>query len=770
MKTLRHPRPASSPLSLLADGLLLVLLLCALGHFFLSTYLSPYYISLTVSARPTGGLLPIPVLPTLAVCLGAGVVSAAVWSLPRLRWLACLILLGAALGLIWYHWTLLAWGGQALWETLAALFTYNTGFPGYYVPDLPLTLTTRLRGICGVLAAALCLYALPLGWAVIRLRAFWGVFALTLPCLLPAFLAEIALDWPGLLVVCACWATLLLSGLAKRSNPVGGAKLTLLSLPGCLAVLLAITLVFPREGYLQPRWAVSAREELLSLDWFSLGQEQPVGPNGSDVTNAPEGAVDLSAAGPRRYTGQTALQLTTDYTGPLYLRGSTYLTYNQNEDGSGGTWTGLDSARSPSNGSGTTPSSGDYSLSLSYPEQPGTLVYTPYVTTAIGSSLLASPQLTSTLLFPVPQQEYTVRFLPLEEEPTPENGAGLASITADFSPWYTQMIYDTCLQIPQELAQALLQWYSDALAQAQADGQLLDTAAQGPYASALNLASIVTQLLERNTRYDLNTPVTPEGENFVLHFLQQSQRGYCVHYATAATLLLRSMGLPARYVTGYALRVEQTDQPTHVLDSNAHAWVEIYLEGYGWYPLEVTPASPAQASPAAEATSTPEATPTPEASPSLPPSQAPQATQRPEPASPAPEQAVPDPAGPSLSWLWAFPGAAVLASPYLLLLWRRWRWRRLAVQPDGNAAVLTLYHWFTRLSWWGGRPSPRVTQLARKARFSQHAIRPSERAEALADFRQEVRRLAPLQPRWKRLLLRLLFPVDGPSGGAPPGP
>ena len=92
--------------------------------------------------------------------------------------------------------TLLLQGALALWETLSILFTDNTGFPGYFLLENPLSLSLKEQAIQILLAGAAVLYALLLGWAVIRIRSFWLTFALTLPWLMPAFLAEIAMDWP----------------------------------------------------------------------------------------------------------------------------------------------------------------------------------------------------------------------------------------------------------------------------------------------------------------------------------------------------------------------------------------------------------------------------------------------------------------------------------------------------------------------------------------------------------------------------------------------
>jgi len=94
-------------------------------------------------------------------------------------------------------------------------------------------------------------------------------------------------------------------------------------------------------------------------------------------------------------------------------------------------------------------------------------------------------------------------------------------------------------------------------------------------------------------QYTLSPLLIPEDEDFVLHFLQQSQHGYCIHYATAATLMLRALDIPARFTVGFVAAVSDSDisSSLELTDRNAHAWVEVFFDEYGWLPLEVTPFS-----------------------------------------------------------------------------------------------------------------------------------------------------------------------------------
>lgn len=67
--------------------------------------------------------------------------------------------------------------------------------------------------------------------------------------------------------------------------------------------------------------------------------------------------------------------------------------------------------------------------------------------------------------------------------------------------------------------------------------------------------------------------------------------GYCEQFAAAMAVLLRSLDIPARVVWGFTPGEVDTQGVITVRDTNAHAWVEAWIEPYGWFPFDPTPRS-----------------------------------------------------------------------------------------------------------------------------------------------------------------------------------
>ena len=137
---------------------------------------------------------------------------------------------------------------------------------------------------------------------------------------------------------------------------------------------------------------------------------------------------------------------------------------------------------------------------------------------------------------------------------------------------YYQFVKDTYLDIPNTLKQTLL-----------------DLAAENDiYKSSDTVILDVVEYIQNAAYYDYGYALKnyPADKDMVTYFLTEYKRGVCRHFAAAATMMFRALGIPARYTIGFAVDVEANVQLQYAGDG--HAWTEIYLQGYGWIPLEVT--------------------------------------------------------------------------------------------------------------------------------------------------------------------------------------
>ncbi len=159
---------------------------------------------------------------------------------------------------------------------------------------------------------------------------------------------------------------------------------------------------------------------------------------------------------------------------------------------------------------------------------------------------------------------------------------------------YSQFVFSNYLYVPDDLIPVLDETVRKA------DMLIPDKGSEGMLLACYRLE----QYFAENYRYSLQPGRTPLGADVVGNFLTSQDRGYCMHFASSATLLLRYVGIPARYCEGYVLRasdlengviVSEEDGKTtvkvEITDACAHAWVEIYIINYGWIPYEMTPPS-----------------------------------------------------------------------------------------------------------------------------------------------------------------------------------
>ena len=696
------------------------------------------------------GILTLPVSVVLSFLLSVSAINCMITGfrlevndLSQVMQVCFAVSLTVSLLLLW------KWGG---WAT-AVLLTLLAGFLWYRgVPEKPfLSLITGIsRTYHNAYNWGYLYLATPGMAADWPMAALGGILALSaartltrgkdtwltvLLCALPLasclVVTDTVPDSRWLFVLMAGLILLLLTANLRSENPHQGNRLTLLA---AIPVVLALGLLFrmaPQEGY------VNHSEEIQNKV-FSLLQQLPQkvqtanpvvssGAVGSEPNN-----VDLKSLGPRAQYSNVVMEVTADTGGILYLRGQDYDLY----DGTG--WTASAHRAEPFLCDGN--SAGDVTIRTRGRQE---LLYLPYYpregVTLVGGSLKNTDRV----------KEYTFpRIVPPEGElrdPQPvEQDADILVIpnleAAAFGSTAERLRYLTLPGQTKLEAQALLESLLSA------------------DASRREQAEAIAQYVRNSAEYDLNTPKMAENsEDFALWFLEESETGYCVHFATAAVVLLRAADIPARYVTGYMVTV-QDGRTVKVTGGNAHAWAEYFDPQLGtWVILEATPAlSPAV--PTLPETQSPETRPS-ESTPTETfgqiPTEAP--TEVPLPDSTLP-QAAPEKSNGKFPVGWLLLLAAVAA--VLLQRAARLALRRRRFQAEGtNAQALARWQEVQRLArLLGEAPPEELLNLALKAKFSQHTLS-SEELQQFDGYLTHCHRRMRKQPWYWQILYRCLWVV-----------
>jgi transglutaminase-like putative cysteine protease len=106
-------------------------------------------------------------------------------------------------------------------------------------------------------------------------------------------------------------------------------------------------------------------------------------------------------------------------------------------------------------------------------------------------------------------------------------------------------------------------------------------------------AQAITEWLRENITYQLGIEPPPGGAEPVDWFLFETRTGFCNYYASAAVVLMRSLGIPARMAVGFTQgQLDRTTGLYLVREFNAHAWPEVYFPNYGWIEFEPTSSEP----------------------------------------------------------------------------------------------------------------------------------------------------------------------------------
>jgi transglutaminase-like putative cysteine protease len=114
-----------------------------------------------------------------------------------------------------------------------------------------------------------------------------------------------------------------------------------------------------------------------------------------------------------------------------------------------------------------------------------------------------------------------------------------------------------------------------------------------PYGNVFDKAIAIRDYLRANIAYNDQIQAPPPGVEPIDYILFEGQEAYCTYYASAMAMMLRSEGIPARIVNGYAQGEYQEETSSYrVRSNNAHTWVEVFFPRYGWIIFEPTSSIP----------------------------------------------------------------------------------------------------------------------------------------------------------------------------------
>ncbi|MBQ2726813.1 MAG: transglutaminase domain-containing protein [Clostridia bacterium] len=333
---------------------------------------------------------------------------------------------------------------------------------------------------------------------------------------------------------------LLVTDWVRRTNPEQYAALVLrIAVPAAAALGLLFWLN-PQESYVNR----AAEFQKTAAEWFQQAKSTAESVVSGNITgNTASRTLNLRNVGPKSNFSFTVMRVTASYDGTIYLRGRDYDTYT------GTAWE----------------STGEREEIFPAGEDPvGTLqvvtygsrklLYVPYYSSdAVSLTDGYADNSESTNVY-----SYTVAKNPLGIS---SDVSGYTKLPAETEAW------------AEEIAEIILSGRT----------------------STIGKVRCIAEFVRNSASYDLSTSaMSSDYSDFARWFLEESDTGYCVHFATAAAVLLRAAGIPARYVEGYMISV-RADEKTLVSNREAHAWVEYYDPSSGvWQMLEVTPADASQ--------------------------------------------------------------------------------------------------------------------------------------------------------------------------------
>ena len=591
--------------------------------------------------------------------------------------------------------------------------------------------------LSGTVTAALLIFGAVTALVTVRTvcrrdTAFPVITLAMIPLLLCMVLTDTVPEGGYLALLLIGMLLVLLTGSLRRMDP---GQANMLAGIAVLPLVLMLGILFwttPRDGYVNRSedlrdtlilWASSVPEL-----WEDLTGDGEVVAEQDDMLQS----VDLSNQGPRKQFTYAVMDVYTETGGILYLRERDYDTY------SGTGWASA-KGRSESFGRSDSVNWEPAGVVIITTRRVRNVLFTPYYS---GESLTlyggSQPN-------PEETDNYVVdRYVLPENWQLQVNGRQNAQLQL---PIATVPAAD--LQRYAKLPATTRKWAENLLATILTDEQT-DT----------EKAQTIAAYVRNSAVYDLETPkMDDDKEDFVRWFLEESDRGYCVHFASAAAVLLRAAGVEARYVTGYMVQTQADDTVTVTAD-RAHAWVEYYESALDtWIVLEATPAVAGDVGDPAQTTETTQPDPSGTEEAPQPETDPVETETQPGTDETVPGEELPEDGamGKKFSWLWWLL-LPVTAVPAQYGVRRELRRRRLRRGKPNRRCLLLWQEVVLRCRLLKQHPPRELENLAQKAKFSQHTLTAQELLLFESWLRDAGRRIAG-KPWYLRLLWKCIYAI-----------
>lgn len=503
------------------------------------------------------------VIPTAIFCTIYGLLASLVKK-------SGVLFISVAITMIVFVFTLL-FSLESILEQLSYVITQILKLLSQYLPVqnkiiLGDTLGTSATGLFVFISAILsAVFTISL----IRYKRILIPSLLSMVLLVPCFILVNTLpSLVCLFIAIASLIALYISKNTRKFRPSQGGVIAAISF-GTMLVVMAILLAFnPIEKYERFDWQENLLQNIENGFNIDDGRKNSTEKNLNEIKGSLEEKVNLSDISPLTQTHTPVMTVTSAVGGNIYLKGTAYADYRDN------IWSIIsdnDAARYPQDFAPFTATIGNNALTDTrvHMLNKSKIAYVPYFLESLPDNLNSVADVC--VKNDTDKNEFYYSHYPFYAENTYRYNNSTEAEN------YKAFVYDTYLEIPRK-TQIELRRIADQ---------------EGFLDSELTVSEkieMVKNYISNSKTYSLKTPKMPSGKDFATWFLNESDTGYCVHFATAGTLMLRALGIPARYVTGY-YATAYANQTVTVTTDNAHAWIEYYSDTTGWIPLECTPSS-----------------------------------------------------------------------------------------------------------------------------------------------------------------------------------